>query len=106
MVVGFVLRHDFKVIPLDVMSSGFDVVVSNGWLSIVIFSEALKCLIGFLTMKPSFSFTNVKTITIPAICSVNNSGLLWAINVVLLRKKRFGYASIVHWKMIFGLTQE
>ena len=68
------------------MFSGLDV-ASIGW-SIVIFSEGLK-MFGFSIMKPSFSFTNVKTITIPAICSVNNSGLLWT---VLVRKERF-YAS-------------
>ena len=31
-------------------------------------------MFGFSIVKPSFSFTDVKTITIPAICSVN-SGL-------------------------------
>ena len=46
----------------------------------------------FSIMKPSFNFTDVKTITIPAICSVNNSGLLRTINTVPLRKERF-YAS-------------
>ena len=57
------------------------------------FSEGVK-VFGFPIMKPSFSFTNVKTITILAICSaVNNSGLLRTINAVLVRKKRF-YASI------------
>ena len=30
-------------------------------------------MFGFPIMKPTFSFTNVKSITIPAICSVNNS---------------------------------
>ena len=72
MVVCFARRQNVKFIPLDVMSSGFDV-VSNGW-GIVIFSEGLK-VFGFPIMKPSFSFTNVKTISIPEICSVNNSGL-------------------------------
>ena len=33
-------------------------------------------MFGFSFVKPLFSFTDVKTITIPAICSVNNSGLL------------------------------
>ena len=57
------------------MSSGLDV-VSNG-SSIVIFSDGLKLMMfGFPIVKPSFSFTKVKTITISAICSVNNSGLL------------------------------
>ena len=70
--------------------SGLDM-VSNGWSS-VIFSEGLK-MFGFSIMKPSFSFINVKTITIPAICSVNDSGLLWTINTVLVRNERF-YASI------------
>ena len=36
--------------------------------------EGLK-VFGFAIMKPSFSLTNVKAITIPAICSVNNYGL-------------------------------
>ena len=49
-------------------------------------------MFGFSIMKPSFSFTDVKTITIPATCSVNNSGLLWTINTVLVWKERF-YAS-------------
>ena len=48
------------------MSSGFDT-VSNG-CGIVIFSEGVE-VFGFPIMKPSFSFTNVKTITITAICS-------------------------------------
>ena len=42
------------MIPLDVMSSGFDM-VSNG-RGIVIFSEVLK-VFGFPVRKPSFSFT-------------------------------------------------
>ena len=46
-------------------------------------------MFGFSIMKPSFSFTDVKTIAIPAICSVNNSGLLRTINTVLVRKERF-----------------
>ena len=57
----------------------------------VIFSEGLK-MFGFSIVKPPFSFTDIKTITIPAICSVDNSGLLWTINTVLVRKERF-YAS-------------
>ena len=32
-------------------------------------------MFGFSIVKPSFSFTDAKTITIPAVCSVNNSGL-------------------------------
>ena len=32
-------------------------------------------MLGFSIVNPSFSFTDVKTTTIPAICSVNNSGL-------------------------------
>ena len=31
-------------------------------------------MFGFSIVKPPFSFTDIKTITIPAICSVNNSG--------------------------------
>ena len=31
-------------------------------------------MFSFPIVKLSFSFTNVKAITIPAICSVNNSG--------------------------------
>ena len=50
----------------------------------------------FPIMKPSFSFTNVKTITILAICSaVNNSGLLRTINAVLVRKERFYTSSVL-----------
>ena len=33
-------------------------------------------MFDFSIKKPSFSFIDVKNITIPAICSVNNSGLL------------------------------
>ena len=33
-------------------------------------------MLGFFIVKPSFSFTDVKTITIRAIYSVNNSELL------------------------------
>ena len=44
-------------------------------------------MIYFPIMKPSFSFTNVKTIKIPAIHSVNNSGLL-TINAVLVWEAR------------------
>ena len=82
MIVCFALRWNIKMIPLVVMFSGLDV-VSNGW-SIVIFGKGLK-VFGFSIVKPSFSFTDGKTITIltiPAICSVNNSGLLWSINTV------------------------
>ena len=50
-------------------------------------------MFGFSIVKPSFSFNNVKNITIPAIGSVNNPGLLWTINTVLVRKERF-YPSI------------
>ena len=49
-------------------------------------------MFDFSIKKPSFSFIDVKNITIPAICSVNNSGLLLTINTVVVRKKRF-YAS-------------
>ena len=40
-------------------------------------------------MKATFSFTNAKTITIPAICSVNSFVLLWTINAAPVRKERF-----------------
>ena len=51
-------------------------------------------MFSFPITKPTFSFTNAKTITIPVICSVDNSGLLRTINAVLIRKERF-YASSV-----------
>ena len=94
MVDCFALRWNIKVIPLsDVLSSGFGM-ASNGW-GIIIFSEGLK-VFGFSIMKPSFSFTNLKTITSRAICSVNNSGLLWTINAVLVRKGfRHGVAMLM-----------
>ena len=38
-------------------------------------------MFGFSIVKPPFSFTDVKTITIPTICSVNNSGL-WTLTPV------------------------
>ena len=75
------------MIPLDVVSSGFDVGLSNG-RGIVIFSEGPK-VFGLPVMNPSFSFTctNLKTIiTIPALCFVHNSELLliyiWFIVVI------------------------
>ena len=34
----------------------------------------------FFIVKLSFSFTNIKTITVPAICFVNTSSLLQTIN--------------------------
>ena len=92
MVVYFALCKNIKVIPLDVVSSGFDVVSNDR--AIIIFSEGLR-VFGFPTMKLSFSFTNVKTFTVPAICSVNNFGLLRPINAVLGSKERF-YASSTH----------
>ena len=42
-------------------------------------------MFGFSIVKPPFSFTNVKAITIPTICSVDNSGLLWTTNTVLVK---------------------
>ena len=47
----FAVRQNIKVIPVDVISSGF-CVVSNRW--------ALK-VFGFPITKPSFGFTNLKT---------------------------------------------
>ena len=61
------------MIPLDVMSSGFDVVRNGG--GIIIFSEGFK-MFCFPFIESSFSFTNVKSIIISAICSVNNSVLM------------------------------
>ena len=52
-------------------------------------------MFGFPIIKPPFSFTNTETITIPEICSVNNSGLLCTINAVLARKERFYASSIL-----------
>ena len=63
--------------PKTVCAGGY-----YGW-GIVIFSEGRK-VFGFAIMKPSFSLTNVKSITIPAICSVNNFGLLRTIPQPLL----------------------
>ena len=71
---------------LDVMSSGLDV-VSNGW-SVVIFSEGPK-MFRFPIVKPSSSFTDIKTITIPAICSENNSGLLWTFPYDLVHSRDY-----------------
>ena len=50
------------------------------------------CLSSVSLSPAQFSFTDVKTMTIPAICSVNYSGLLGTINTVLVTKERF-YAS-------------
>ena len=74
-VVFTAIRQNIEVISLDIRPSGFEM-VSDGY-GIVNFSEGLK-VFGSLAMimKPSFNFTNVKFIEIPAICSVYNSGLL------------------------------
>ena len=53
-----------------IMSNTFDV-VSNDWG----IDKGLK-VFRFFIVKLSFSFTNIKTITVPAICSVNTSSLL------------------------------
>ena len=79
------------------MSSGFDM-VNNGWGK-VIFSEGVE-VFGYPIMKPSFSFTNVKTITIPAICSE----IIMDCFEQLMRKKDFLHQ--VFWKMILRLTQK
>ena len=56
------------MIPLDVVSGGFDM-VCNG-RRVVIFNDGLEVL-SFSIMKPSFSFTDVEIITIPATGFVN-----------------------------------
>ena len=92
MVACFALRQNIKVIRLDVMARGFDV-VSSGRDIHDHFSEGLE-VFGFLSWSRRLVLPgNVKTITIPAICSVNNSGLLWTINAVRVRKKYLIYAS-------------
>ena len=50
-------------------------------------------MFGFSIVEPSFSFTDVKIITISAICYVNNSGLLRTINSILVTKEIFYAAS-------------
>ena len=59
-------------------------------------------MFGFPIMKPSFSFIDVKIITIPAICSVNNPGLIVVndYNAVLVRKKRFYAYTAVSTKVV------
>ena len=46
-------------------------------------------------MKPSFSFTNEKILTIPKTGFVNNFRLLKTIQTVLVRKERFDAASLL-----------
>ena len=46
-------------------------------------------------MKPSFSFTNEKILTIPKTGFVNNLRLLKTIQAVLVRKERFDAASLL-----------
>ena len=50
-------------------------------------------MFSFLIMELSFSFTDVKSIIILAVCSVNNYGLLLTINAALVRKDKFYAAS-------------
>ena len=52
-------------------------------------------MLSFSTMKPSFSFTNEKIVTIATTGFVNNFRLLKTIQAVLVRKERFDAASLL-----------
>ena len=66
MVISFARRQNVKMIPLDVVSGGFDM-VCNG-RRVVIFNEGLE-VFSCSIMKSSFCFTDVEIIAIPATSS-------------------------------------
>ena len=56
MVISFARRQNVKMIPLDVVSGGFDMVCNGG--RVVIFNEGLE-VFSFPIMKSSFCFAYV-----------------------------------------------
>ena len=80
------------MIPLDVVSGGFDMVFNGR--RVVIFNEGLE-VFSFSIMKSSFSFTDVEIIAVPATGFVNNFRFLRTIQAVLIWKERFDAAIIL-----------
>ena len=80
------------MIPLDVVSGGFDM-VCNG-RRVVIFNEGLE-VFSFSIMKSSFCFIDVEIIAIPATGFVNYFRFLRTIQAVLAWKERFDAAIIL-----------
>ena len=74
------------MIPLDVVSGGFDM-VCNG-RRVVIFNEGLE-VFSFSVMKLSFCFIDVEIIAIPATGFVNYFRFFRTIQPVLAWKERF-----------------
>ena len=81
------------MIPLDVVSGGFDM-VCNG-RRVVIFNEGLE-VFSFSIMKSSFCLiTDVEIIAVPATGFVNYFRFLRTIQAVLVWKERFDAAIIL-----------
>ena len=80
------------MIPLDVVSGGFDI-VCNG-KRVVIFNEGLE-VFSFSIMKSSFCFTDVEITASPATSFVNYFRFLRTIQSVLVWKERFDAAIIL-----------
>ena len=79
------------MIPLDIVSGGFDMVRNGG--RVVIFNEGLE-VFSFSIMRSSFCFTDVEIIAIPATGFVNYFRFLRTIQAVLVWKERFDAAII------------
>ena len=79
------------MIPLDIVSSNFDM-VSNGRRA-AIFIESIE-VFHFPDMK-SFCYAHIKIIAVPATGFVNDSILLGTIQAVLVRKERFDRVSVL-----------
>ena len=77
------------MIPLDVVSGGFDM-VCNG-RRVIVFNEGLE-VFSFSIMKSSFCFTDVEIIAIPATGFVNYFRFLRTSQAVLVWKERFDTA--------------
>ena len=84
------------MIPLDIVSSGFDM-VCNG-RRVVIFNEGLE-VFSFSIMKSLFCFTNVEIIAIPVTGFVNDLRFLRTIQTVLVWKERFDAAILLFWSL-------
>ena len=80
------------MIPLDVVSGGFDMVCNDR--RVVIFNEGLE-VFSFSITKLLFCFTNVEIIAIPATGFVNYFRFLRTIQAVLVWKERFDAAIVL-----------
>ena len=80
------------MIPLDVVSGGFDM-VCNG-RRVVIVNEGHE-VFSFSIMKSSFCFTDVEIVAIPATGFVNYFRFLRAIQAILVWKEIFDAAIIL-----------